>query len=460
MIRLMPTPIGSLGRDVVSGYALAVCRVTGWAAVFAMVWRSAGAEAFAVLALARGTIGLLRLAGFGLAPATVRLLAETEAKARQPLPADDVPVAAVVGSVPVHGGSVYGGDWPPGRVAYWSALVAAVVGFGYAATFHLWHDVPAGLAEGEAVGQAVALLGVAVALRLLGEPASAVLQHDDRLHADQWALCVAELAWPAFLASWFIWGSGDFDFVLVAAAGSAAGAELLGALLRIAALGARANDAPLLLKVRPYRRLLVLGGFVTLAQAADFLYAPIDYVLLNRFVDGGVAAYAPAVQIDAALLLLAGAASAIVLPRAAKLDAGGDGAGVWRLYLIGTLVTAGVLVAGAIVAWLAAPLALRLWLGDAPAATLDVLPFVLAGTVIGGSGAVGRGVLLGMGRARAVAISVLIAGGFNALVSTLLVTQGYGLRGVVYGTVLAAAARCLVWQPWYVWQNTWRRGEV
>ena len=44
-------------------------------------------------------------------------------------------------------------------------------------------------------------------------------------------------------------------------------------------------------------RLLAIGSLVTLGQLADFLYAPIDYVLINRLISPGtVARYAPAVQ--------------------------------------------------------------------------------------------------------------------------------------------------------------------
>jgi len=43
-------------------------------------------------------------------------------------------------------------------------------------------------------------------------------------------------------------------------------------------------------------RLLELGSLVLVAQLADYLYAPTDFILINHFLTpGAVAAYAPAV---------------------------------------------------------------------------------------------------------------------------------------------------------------------
>ena len=469
----------ALRADVLTSYALAGARVGSWAAVFALVWRSAGPEAFAALALARSTVGLLRLTGFGLGPATVRLLAEASAEAEKPrvstrgsndAPAPGrglTPAASEEGDagnrvlsyerrqtyIPPKPIRYFESDWAKGRypiatAAGWAAAACGGLALLYGAAFDSIHVVPAAIGG---TGVMAGGLGLAVMLRVFGDPVGGLLQHDRRLWADNLALTAAEVAWPLLLVALPYGGP-----LLVAAGVTAVLAELLGLLLRMAFAHGLLLAPPPLPAVGTLRRLLVLGGFVTLAQAADFLYAPIDYVLLNRFVEPlAVAAYAPAVQADAALLLLAGAAANVVLPRAARLDAAGDAAGVWRLYLRGTLATAGLLLVAAIAAWLAAPAVLRIWLGEAPAATLGVLPWVLASTVLGGAGAVGRGVLLGMGRARALAASVLVAGLLNAAASVALVTAlGLGLRGVVYGTLLAAAGRAVVWQPWYVWRAT------
>ena len=64
----------SLRGDLASATLLAASRVASWLVVFALVYRTLGPEAFATLALLRGTTGLLRLFGLGLGPALVREL--------------------------------------------------------------------------------------------------------------------------------------------------------------------------------------------------------------------------------------------------------------------------------------------------------------------------------------------------------------------------------------------------
>jgi Na+-driven multidrug efflux pump len=88
-----------------------------------------------------------------------------------------------------------------------------------------------------------------------------------------------------------------------------------------------------------------------------------------------------------------------------------------------------------------------------------ILPLVLVNTVIGGSSAVGRSILLGMGRVRIFSIAVIIAGVTNVLFSYIFVKYCHlGLKGIVLGTIVAVVARCLLWMPWYV-LRTLRRGS-
>jgi O-antigen/teichoic acid export membrane protein len=108
--------------------------------------------------------------------------------------------------------------------------------------------------------------------------------------------------------------------------------------------------------------------------------------------------------------------------------------------------------------WAASPLIFRLWLGDPMRPTQVVLPLVLIHTVVGGSSAVGRSILLGMGKVKPFTISVLIAGVSNVLLSYIFVRDmGLGLKGIVLGTIVAVLGRCAVWMPWYVLRSL-RRG--
>ncbi|MEM6315758.1 MAG: hypothetical protein AAF743_16845, partial [Planctomycetota bacterium] len=143
-----------------------------------------------------------------------------------------------------------------------------------------------------------------------------------------------------------------------------------------------------------------------------------------------------------------------VLPYSALADATSDTDAVRRQYVRGTLASVALLIAGAIVVWLAAPLVFELWLGEDLPATRAILPFVLLHTIIGGSGAVGRSVLLGMGRAKALALSVIAFGALNAVISTAAVLLGFGLPGVIAGTLISVTGRCVVWMPWYVLRVT------
>ena len=193
-------------------------------------------------------------------------------------------------------------------------------------------------------------------------------------------------------------------------------------------------------------------------QVADFLYSPIDYVLINRLIDADtVAVYAPAVHIDAGLLVLVTGLAAVLLPKAALAHAGGEMQRVRRYYVRGTLATAAMLLVSAIGVWALSPWIFELWLGNDMPATRAILPMVLIHTVVGGSSAVGRSILLGMGKVRAFTASVLIAGVSNVILSYVFVRYlDMGLQGIVLGTIVVVVARAGIWMPWYVWRSVKR----
>jgi O-antigen/teichoic acid export membrane protein len=203
---------------------------------------------------------------------------------------------------------------------------------------------------------------------------------------------------------------------------------------------------------RIQKSLLAFGGLVTLAQLADFLYSPTDYILISRLLTlADVSTYAPAVQLDAGLLTLVTGLSAVLLPVSAVAHGEGDVGRLRRYYVHGTLASTTLLAAAAGAAWLLSPWIFKLWLGDTMPATRAILPLVLVHTVVGGSGAVGRSILLGMGKVKPFTASVLVAGLANVLLSYAFVRFfGWGLRGIVLGTIIAVVARAAVWTPWYV----------
>jgi O-antigen/teichoic acid export membrane protein len=466
---------GSLRADVLSAYVLTACRLAAWAGVSAVAYRASGPEAFALLALLRGTITLVGYAAVGLGPAMVRLLAEAadpvEAVPAAPTTPDSTGVLSYAGpSTELLSGddgrpAVAAPPPTPQQQVYragvavaqnglaWVAIAATVA---YALNVAAVHVVPYPLRD--AATNMVFCFGLGVFVRLCTEPASAALQVRGRLAVDNLILAGGDLLWLALaaaVAADHAGRGGPLDVALFALNWAIASAVVGAArtvAVRFVAPDLHAVRSGVPASPAIVARLVRFGSAMLVAQLADFLYAPTDYILINRFLSPlDLAAYAPAVQVDAALLLVVAGVSAALFPRAAVAHAAGDLARLRRMYVLGTLATGGVLVAAAAVAWGLSPWLFRLWLGDEPTGTRAVLPLVLVHTVVGGSSAVGRSVLLGMGRVRALTVSALVAGGANVVLSAALATAGgLGLKGIVLGTVAVVVARCAVWMPWYV----------
>jgi O-antigen/teichoic acid export membrane protein len=112
-----------------------------------------------------------------------------------------------------------------------------------------------------------------------------------------------------------------------------------------------------------------------------------------------------------------------------------------------------MVLAAAIVLIFSRPL-LSAWYGQDMPATRAILPLILISTVVGGSSAAGRAVLLAAGRTRAYTAAALLAGIANVALSFCFVRFGHmGLAGIVLGTVIVVVARCGIWMPWYVLQT-------
>jgi O-antigen/teichoic acid export membrane protein len=467
---LGPSAGGSLRADVLSGYVLTGSRLAAWAGVSAVAYRWDGPEAFALLALLRGTITLVGYTSLGLGPAMVRMLAEAARAAAAPAgetgrtaEAAATPAAArptvLDYEVPRSGPRPRDGTSPAEQgvfasgnvLSFWLFALAGLATVVYAAAVNRVHVIPAG-AELTAV-LTVLGFGLGVAFRIGAEPASAALQVRGHVAVDNVVTAAGEWAWLATAVA-----------MVAAGAPAAPSAGLCWLFASVAVVVARTlvrnalapglSDAAGGSSWPQMRRLAAFGATLLVAQLADFLYAPTDYVLINRLLSpADVAAYAPAVQVDAALLLLVGGLAATLFPHAAVAYAAGDTARLRRLYVKGTLASAAVLLAAGGATLAASPWLFRLWLGDDLPATRALLPLVLVHTVVGGSSGIGRSVLLGMGRVRALTVSALMAGAANVVLSATFATVGgLGLMGIVLGTVVVVVARCAVWMPWYVWR--------
>lgn len=458
--------------DLLSAYAASAAKVGSWAVVSALVFR-ANPAAFAVLALVRGTIGILNYTSLGLGPAMIRALADP-ARSGLPVPAapadagEDVAAATSAAAAPSSSSAVIAyaphgkaRDPDPAKDALRmlfvnGAFLAVMTGslgswvlIAYLFAFDRIHDVPAGLLNSAVV--TAGLVGAGTILRLMSDAPGAVLQTDGLIAVDNVLLAVADAMWATSVAMLHWYG----DPLVAAAIGYVlSGVSLL--LARFVVAATRLGLATLRRRGFIVRRLLfsllTYGSLVALAQVADFLYAPVNYLLINRLIDPlAVAVYAPAVQIDAGLLLLVGGLSTVLLPKSAVAYAAGDARLVRRYYVRGTLAAGGLLLAAAVIVWAASPWLFRAWLGRDMPATRAVLPLVLLHTVLGGSSGVGRSVLLATGRVGAFTASVFIAGAANVVLGYVLVRfAGLGLHGIVLATVIAVTARCVVWMPWYV----------
>ncbi|MEO6435036.1 MAG: lipopolysaccharide biosynthesis protein [Tepidisphaeraceae bacterium] len=464
-------------RDVASAYVVTLARLVSWIVVLALVYRKMGSGAFATLALVRATVGLFNYASLGIAPAMVHLLAKERAEAVLPVtesarggsttgesamrqassdvlsyasPDANRPPVPIVSPLQ----SLYFSGWMMMALAVLAGSAMLVLYVGLFAEGLL--KTASGLRD--EIFRVIWLMGVGVLLRVLSDASGAVLQAAGRITLDNLLLAGGEVVW---LVLCILWITDDPDHLPRVAAAFA----LASGLLLVARFIAAETVAPIInvnikLDWPGGRKLLAFGLLVTLTQAADYLYAPTDYLLIHQLLGPDVVSvYVPAVQIDAGLLLLVTGLSSVIFPRAAVAYTAGRLDVVRRYYILGTMASAALLTAAGAIVWVLSPWIFKTWLGNPMRPTQLILPLVLIHTIVGGSSAVGRSILLGMGKVRPFTIAVLVAGAANVLLSYIFVKHlGLGLNGIIYGTVLAVTLRAGVWMPWYV-MRVLRRGS-
>ena len=427
------------GRDIFWAYAVAAARVASWVVAYGLLFRKAGPDAAALLALVRWTLGLVNYASAGLAPAIIHYAAK-DASSDSSVISTDSTFHASPRSIYVNGIALSWLGTGVGLIALWA-----------------WS-----LTQGQARGVAtlVALFGTGILIDLAADAWGAVIQSRGPIRRDYQAQTTLEVTWAVLAALMLLyrdslgisWQAAVGGSYLIAAILSSA-ARAYGALRLLRQLPAEDTGR---LDVRVMKHLLGYGGLVVVAQVADFLYAPTDFLLIQALIDlGTVAVYAPAVQLDAGILLLVGGLSTVVLPISAAAFGRGDLAGVRRHYIQGTLISLLLLTLVCFLAWLASPAIFKAWLGNKMRPTQAILPLVFVNTVVGGSSAVGRSILLAMGKVKPFTIAALIAGVANVVLSYSFVRFfGMGLNGIILGTIVVVVARCAVWMPWYVLRVT------
>jgi O-antigen/teichoic acid export membrane protein len=470
-----PARSSTTRRDLASAYLATAARVGSWAVVAAVVMRRFGTDEFALLALVRGTLSILNYGTLGLGPAMIHHLARgrrvagealfAPAIAVTPIEGDDAAIVptpatelAYVNPVELRDpmADVLGplrATYAAGlKIALYAGLLSVVLLAAYAWRFDRIHTVRFSL-QGRELHVFVLLMGLGAICRLVSEAPGAVLQVQERITRDNVYQFLAEATWVAgVIASFVLLRSLSPGMWYIGAWFAISGALLL--VLRLASAATLTQQPLLELPSSPpglARTLLGDGGVIVLGQLANYLYAPAAMILINRMLDAElVAYYEAAVQVDAALLLLVSSVATVLLPKAAVAHAADDRDAVKRYYVRGTLGTFALLALAAIAAIVAAPYLYPLWLGQEMRTTRAILPILLISTVVGGSGMVGRSILIGMGKAGVFTVSALIAGVANVVLAIVMVRLGYGLRGIVMATAIVVIARAGLWLPWYV----------
>ncbi|CAN5700066.1 hypothetical protein BH09PLA1_BH09PLA1_35580 [soil metagenome] len=450
----------TMRRDIVSAYVAIGAKVAAWAIVSAVVFTRGGDEQFALLTLVRSTLGLLAFVVLGIGPAMVRLVSEasevtTVAPSERSYPEPKTRVLSYASPRPR---SVLNED--PATTVYVNGLLLVAICAAVGVYLVDWYGEhygtfyrTSGYVDARYAAGFIFALGFGLMMRLISDACGALLQVRGYIWLDNLLLAGAELSWPIF--TWMAFDPSVSSQTANNAAGAFAVSGVLLLLLRSFAAGV-ANGLfvwrPAPIRVSIMWALLSYGALVTAAQLADFLYAPTDFILINRLLTAVDASnYAPAVQIDSALLLLVGAIATVLLPKTAVAHARNQISLIRQYYLRATLISTLILSAAAISVWMMSPLIFRLWLDNPMYATRAILPLLLIHTVVGGSSAVGRSILLGMGKVKPFTISVLIAGVSNVILSYIFVRYfDLGLRGIVFGTIIAVVGRCAIWMPWYV----------
>lgn len=434
--------------DLFSAFSASGAKALAYAVISRLLLSGGQTPAdLAIFTLIRSTLGLMNYATLGIAPAFIRQ------------------VAVLTGS---PGASEMRGaaDLPRERL-YASALypalgvgaIALLLLVGYSIAFNPLNNNSAENVPGQLLRYAplsAFLVGLGMLARLISDVPGGYLQASHRITLDNCLLALGDLAWP--MLSLVLIRSAPTPLLGVSLAFCVCYVALsVSRFVAACGTGLPFLPKPGLMERAAAGHMLRFGLLLTLSQLSDFLYAPTDFLLITWFVPAkaeALSAYSVAVQLDAGLLLLTSAVATVLYPRASHAVAARDIGQLRRYYQRGTVLTTVLLVSAALVVWVAARPLLLVWLGADMPLTRRILPLLFLHTIIGGSSAPARAILFAAGRAKAFAISAVMAGLLNVGISFLLVRYTtMGLWGVVLGTVVAAVLRCLVFLPWYTWRT-------
>lgn len=460
--------------DVITSYALAGARVGSWLIVSGLVARTFGSTMFALLALIRLTMTPVSYAGLNLGPAVVRCVStwlRTKENERSIATVENQSNQMVVleYASPTRPEKKVESPWYIATHVTFQLIVLLVcVGLGLSWLFsHVLLAFPDNFSSEihfnrtavDSFFAAAMILGFALAIRSATEGFAGLLQIRYRLWYDNAVAIIAECGFVALCSVWIndLRITNGLVFVTGMFALSVSLLAFIRALLTVTKSENRAGFWPSFVTDRKLTiSLLITGGTLTAAQLADYFYAPFALQLASRtFTTTEIAGYSASLMIDAALLLLIAGIATPLLARVTHAHIDHQLTSIRRIYIRASVTAFAILLMGSLAIWAASDLLLKLWLKDVPVGVASILPLVLIHTTIGGASGVGRAVLIGMGKIRAWTISSLIGGVSNALLVLLFVLLfEWGVRGIVFATIISVTLRCLIWMPWYILRAT------
>ena len=329
---------GRLVGDLASSYLLSIVRVVAAATIVGLLYRYSTNVYVSVFVLARATLTLGTYAYAGLNPAVQRVMLRVamERNGDAPIEAHVIDAAtadAIDVTSPVLGYASVPMTTPlyrdvtdrqilhvaAGATALISVPVVAAIGI-YFAYFRTIHHLPIG--PRVEIGTFVGSFAMGSLMRMIGEAAGGISQARGRLRADNVVQSIGEILWVSVLLVLSPHASARDVLTLVGYSYALTGITvavgrwaIADSVMnpRVAIVTPTAPNDPRLLPA-----FLLPALALSLGSIADFLYGPSNTLIINRLLSPTlVAEYAPALQIDAALLLSVAAIS-LVRPAARR----------------------------------------------------------------------------------------------------------------------------------------------
>jgi O-antigen/teichoic acid export membrane protein len=287
----------------------------------------------------------------------------------------------------------------------------------------------------------VALTGLHMAIALMVVPPSAVLRGLQRYDLHNTIIVVNSIVEGAAVAGVLLAG-----FRVVGMLVAMIVVNGLTGLATIVLVKRIAGDIPLGVRGAhrtAFRRIVSFSSSMFAIQLGSRMYNKSDeFVIAAAYALSGVTPYALARKIAELCEMVAAQFAGVLLPFASELDASDDRIALRKLYVTASRVALATVVPIAAIAGVTGSDILRLWVGPEYARYSILIVMLAAAAVLMTSQRPAVEVLMGMAQHRIVAITSVIAGVCNIVVSIVLLRR-FGLVGVALGTLVPTAVMSL-----------------